>query len=403
MDDARTTRRAYLGALGTALTAGLAGCGGALGDQTTTNATTTSSTTGDSTPAETTAGGPTNATAATADPNATGDTATATDGNATARDGNATAGDTPSPYTRVYRQTVGSVVLVSVTGGMGQGGQGSGFVFRNGYVVTNAHVVSNASTVEVRFSGGEWRSASVVGTDPSSDLAVLDVQSPPDYATPLSLVDDQAAIGTEVVAIGNPYGLEGSVTSGLVSGVNRSIPAPNGYTIPDGIQTGAPVNPGNSGGPLVNLDGEVVGVINSGGGDNLAFAISAALVERVVPSLIENGEYDHAYMGIADLQTVTPSVAADVGIDRSRGVLVRRVDSDGPSAGVLQRGDVIVGLGGQRIDSFQGLSSYLALQASPGDTIDVTVFRNGERRTLSLTLGSRPEQPGGATQSTTTP
>ncbi|EMA55079.1 MULTISPECIES: S1C family serine protease [Halococcus] len=395
MDDARTTRRAYLGALGTALAAGLAGCGGALGDQTTTNSTTASSTTR-STPAETTADGPANATAATADANATGDTATATDGNAT-------AGDTPSPYTRVYRQTVGSVVLVSVTGGIGGGGQGSGFVFRNGYVVTNAHVVSNASTVEVRFSEGEWRSASVVGTDPSSDLAVLDVRTPPDHATPLPLVEDQPAIGTEVVAIGNPYGLEGSVTSGLVSGVNRSIPAPNGYTIPDGIQTGAPVNPGNSGGPLVNLDGEVVGVINSGGGDNLAFAISAALVDRVVPALIQNGEYDHAYMGVR-LEPVTPRTAEQVGLDRPRGVVITRDPSgDGPSAGVLRRGDVIVGLGGQRIDTLQGLSSYLALQASPGDTIDVTVLRNGERRTLSLTLGSRPEQPGAATQSTTTP
>ena len=390
MDDARTTRRAYLGALGTALAAGLAGCGDALGDGTTANATAAATVTDETATAATETAASANATDAGDSPPP--ETATA--------DGNASAGDTPSPYTQVYRDTVGSVALVSTTSRTGRGGQGTGFVYRDDHLVTNAHVVSDATEVEVRFSEGEWRSASVAGADPSSDLAVLDVRDPPEYATPLSLVEEQPAIGTEVVAIGNPYGLEGSVTSGLVSGVNRSIPAPNGYTIPDGIQTGAPVNPGNSGGPLVNLDGRVIGVINSGGGDNLAFAISAALVERVVPSLIRDGEYEHAYMGVR-LRTVTPPVAEQRGLDRPRGVLVTAVPAGGPSDGVLRRGDVIVGLGGQRIDTLQQLSSYLALQASPGDTIDVTVLRNDERRTLSLTLGTRPEQPG-AGQSTTT-
>ncbi|WP_049902260.1 S1C family serine protease [Halococcus agarilyticus] len=392
MDDARTTRRAYLGVLGTVLAAGIAGCGDALGDGTTANTTPAATATDGSTPAEITTDG--TATAATADSTTPAEAATVADGNAS-------AGDAPSPYTRVYRETVGSVVLVQVTGGMGQGGQGSGFVLRGNYVVTNAHVVSNATEAQIRFSQGEWRSGSVVGTDPSADLAVIEVENPPDYATPLSLVDEQPAIGTEVVAIGNPYGrFEGSLTSGLVSGVNRSIPAPSGYTIPDAIQTSAPVNPGNSGGPLVNLAGDVVGVINSGGGENLAFAISAALVDRVVPSLIANGEYEHAYMGVR-LRTVTPPVAEQRALDRSRGVLVTDVPAGGPSDGVLRPGDVIVALGGQRIDSLQGLSSYLALQASPGDTIDVAVRRDGERRTLSLTLGTRPEQPGPVQPTTT--
>lgn len=352
----RTTRRRYLGALGATLAASIAGCSGVLGGENTTN--------GSSTTTETPSGNATNA-----------------------------SRSTPSPYTQVYRDTIGSVVLISVTSRSGRGGQGSGFVFRGNHVVTNAHVVSDASDVQVRFSKGQWRSASVVGTDPSSDLAVVNVRNTPQYAEPLSLIESEPAIGTEAVAIGNPFGLEGSVTSGLVSGVNRLIPAPNGYRIPDAIQTGAPVNPGNSGGPLVDLDGRVIGVISSGGGENLAFAISAALVERVVPSLIGNGEYDHAYMGVG-LQTVTPDLADRVGLDRPRGVAVTQVSQDGPSDGTLRQGDVIVGLGGERIAGRQQLSSYLALQASPGDTIDVTVLRNGERRTLSLTLGSRPEQPG---------
>ena len=359
MSPQRTTRRRYLGALSATLGASLAGCSGVLGSENTT------------TDSETTTAG----------------TETQT-GNATTANGN----ESPSPYTRVYREAIDSVVLVRVTGRSG-GGQGSGFVFRGTHIVTNAHVVSGASTVEVRFSRGQWRSASVAGVDPSSDLAVVAVENPPRYAKPLPLVANEPAIGTEVVAIGNPYGFEGSITSGLVSGVNRSIPAPNGYTIPDAIQTGAPVNPGNSGGPLVNLDGRVVGVISSGGGDNLAFAISAALVGRVIPTLIENGEYDHAYMGIG-LATVTPEIAERVGLDRARGVLVREVVSDGPSAGTLRRGDVIVGLGGKRIDGRQRLSSYLALRASPGETVDVTVLRGGNRRTLSLTLGTRPDRPG---------
>jgi serine protease Do len=369
MSSDQTTRRRYLGALGATLAASFAGCSGVLSQSATNNSSTTSGT-------ETAAGNATNAT------------------NATSANQSSS-----SPYTQVYRNTISSVVLIRVSGQSGQGrqsrggGQGSGFLLRQNYIVTNAHVVGNASEVQVRFSQGEWRTASVVGTDPSSDLAVVQVQNPPQYASALSLVQSEPAIGTEAVAIGNPFGLEGSVTSGLVSGLNRLIPAPNGYRIPDAIQTGAPVNPGNSGGPLVDLDGRVIGVISSGGGENLAFAISAALVKRVVPALIENGEYDHAYMGIRT-QTVTPDIAQQLGLDQPRGVVVAGVQSGGPSAGTLQQGDVILSINGTRIDGRQQLISYLALQASPGDSVEVTVLRNGERRTLSLTLGARPERPG---------
>jgi serine protease Do len=369
MSSERTTRRRYLGAFGATLAASLAGCSGVLSQSSTNNSSTTSGT-------ETAAGNATNATNATS-----------------------TNQSSSSPYTQVYRNTISSVVLIRVSAQSGRGrqsrggGQGSGFLLRQNYIVTNAHVVGDASEVQVRFSKGQWRTASVVGTDPSSDLAVVQVQNPPQYAGALSLVESEPAIGTEAVAIGNPFGLEGSVTSGLISGLNRLIPAPNGYRIPDAIQTGAPVNPGNSGGPLVDLNGRVIGVISSGGGENLAFAISAALVKRVVPALIENGEYDHAYLGIAP-QTVTPDIAERLGLDQPRGVVVARVRPNGPSAGTLQQGDVILSINGMRIDGRQQLISYLALQASPGDTVEMTILRNGERRTVSLTLGTRPERPG---------
>jgi S1-C subfamily serine protease len=353
------TRRRVLRGAGVALAAALAGCNGAESSSSpTASSTSTAASTSTAPTAETTAA----------------ETAAETE----------TAGE----YTEVYRNVIDSVVLIQVS----SGGQGSGFVYRDNFVVTNAHVVGDASDVQVRFTDGEWRAASVVGVDPSADLAVVRVEDIPDDAEPLSMVDEQPAIGTEVVAIGNPYGLEGSVTSGLVSGVNRLIPAPNGYRIPDAIQTGAPVNPGNSGGPLVTLDGEVVGVINSGGGENLAFAVSAALVKRVVPALIEDGEYRHAYMGAA-LRTVTPDIAGQLGLSEPRGVVVTDVLDDGPSDDALQAGDVVVSVGGRRVDSRQQLASYLALRASPGDSIRVTVLRDGQRQRVEFTLGTRPRQP----------
>ncbi|HET7323082.1 MAG TPA: trypsin-like peptidase domain-containing protein [Halococcus sp.] len=364
--DQQVTRRRYLGGIVTALAAGFAGCSSIFGGATATDSPQTAAT-GNATAGNTPAG------------------------NATAT--NATTAGPQSPYTQVYRETIGSVVLVSVTTTDGKGVQGSGFVYRDSYIVTNAHVVNDAMDVQVRFSRGEWRAGTVVGIDPSSDLAVIRIRNPPQYANALPLVENEPPIGTKVAAIGSPYSLEGSISSGIVSAVNRSIPAPNGYTIPDAIQTDAPVNPGNSGGPLLNLDGEVVGVISSGGGENLAFAVSAALMKRVIPALIKTGEYHHAYLGIHP-RTVTPSIAERAGLDRPHGVLVSRVVPDGPSADRLRRGDIIVAIDGRRIGTVEQLSSYLALEASPGDTVRITVLRNGERRTVTVTLGTRPERPG---------
>jgi len=328
-----------------------------------------------------------NAPTETGTPTETGPTTTETDGSS------------QSVYTEVYEETIGSVVLV-----LTDAGQGTGFVFDEGHVVTNAHVVGTANSVQIRFRDGEWRTGQVVGSDVYSDLAAIRVPNRPTYARPLELISEDPVVGQQVVVIGNPFGLAGTITSGIVSGTNRSIPSPAGYSIPDAIQTDAAVNPGNSGGPIVSLEGDVIAVVNSGGGENVAFGISAPLVRRVVPALIEEGEYEHAYMGVT-LRTVTPAVARGNDLDRPRGVLVVDVLEGGPSEGVLQPSDEATFLAGQRIpvggdvilamddatiERVEDLSSFLALRASPGDTIDLTVLRDGEERTVELALGTRP-------------
>jgi len=353
------SRRRLLTSLGTVAVAGLAGCNASIGDESS---------------------------------DGTDETAGASAG--------------ASPYTQVYRQTIDSVVLVRVyADGEGPVGQGSGFVWDGSHVVTNHHVVAGADTVRLQFAQGEWREGTVVGSDGYADLAVVSVDGRPDYATPLSLVDDEPPVGTQVVALGAPFSLDGSVSSGIVSGQDRSVPSGTGFRIADGVQTDAAVNPGNSGGPLVTLDGEVVGVINSAGGDNVAFAISAALTDRIVPALVAAGEYDHPYMGVT-LRGLAPLVAQGNDLDQTDGVLVVDVLDGGPSDGVLEPsgesatveglevpvgGDVILEMGDQPTRNLGALSRYLALETSPGDTIPIRLLRDGEERTVELTLGERPD------------
>lgn len=297
----------------------------------------------------------------------------------------------PSRFTEVYRSVRDSVVEVRVQTGT-DGGRGTGWIYdTDGRLVTNEHVTRGATEVFVRFRTGDWRPADVLAEDVYSDLAVLVPESVPSSATALSLREQDPPIGEEVMAIGNPFGFSGSVSSGIVSGLDRSLPATDGgqFSIPDAIQTDAAVNPGNSGGPLVDLRGQVVGVINSGGGDNIGFAISGALVSRVVPRLIEDGEYSHSYMGIT-LRPVTPDVAEQAGLEEASGVYVASAMEGEPADGVLESGDVIERMGGQAIPTEQALSTFLALQTSPGDTIEIEIVRDGRRETVSLTLGERP-------------
>jgi S1-C subfamily serine protease len=314
-----------------------------------------------------------------------------------------------SELAQVYRDVVDSVVAVRIESAAGTA-NGSGWVYDEDFVVTNQHVVNDTDEPFVRFDDTGWREATVRGTDVQSDLAVLEADGKPESATGLPLVEEPVAVGTKVAAIGNPFGLTSSFTTGIVSGRNRNINFPNReFSIADGIQTDAAVNSGNSGGPLVTYDSRVVGVVNAGQGDNVGFAISAAMTRAVVPSLIENGEHHHSYLGIF-LADVMPALIDANELDITWGVYIDDTAADGPSAGELEGsdsrttvrgqpvpvgGDVIVrmtnGDTSWPIPNSERLSAFLALETDPGDTVDIEVLRDGERRTVTVTLGQRSD------------
>jgi S1-C subfamily serine protease len=312
-------------------------------------------------------------------------------------------------YVSLYNQTIDSVVGVATTSG-----QGSGFVYQTSesnatsYVVTNAHVVGDASSVTVQFANEASRSADVVGQDRLADLAIVRVNETPASADALPVAESPPDTGEKVAALGSPFGLDETITHGIVSGVNRTLPTTQTAAVPTVIQTDAPINPGNSGGPLVTCDGTVVGV-NSAGipaqrADNIGFAISSTLLNRVAPALVENGSYDHAFLGVSTTQ-VTPALASANDLEDTDGVYVHRAFESGPAADVLQGtsefavvdgtrvpvgGDVIVGIEGQPVNSTEDLSSFLVTDSRPGDTITLTVIRDGERQQVDVTLGDRP-------------
>jgi putative serine protease PepD len=298
----------------------------------------------------------------------------------------------------IYRTSEKSVVEITTSAGA-QEAQGSGFVYDDaGHVVTNQHVIQGANSINVHFWDGSTRSAELVGTDPSTDLAVLELDAPASFLEPLRLGDSSAVeVGDAVVAMGSPFGLEGSVTSGIVSALHRQIEAPNGFRIADTIQTDAAINHGNSGGPLLNGQGRVIGVnaqieSESGGSDGVGFAIPSDTVSSVVSQIIETGEAEHAYLGVQMVDTpdgvaVTDArddgPAADAGIREATGQ--RTVDGRQVPTG----GDVIVEFDGQEITSADELQSAVESKR-PGDTVEVTVVRGGDRKTLEVTLGTRP-------------
>jgi serine protease Do len=365
-------RRKFLALAGSGLASTVAGCPGSSSEQ-------------ETSPGQSDAGGQT----PTESPTAT----------SPATDQGATSEAYRDAYRRVYRETVDSVVLIQNP----NGSQGTGFVFGDGTIVTNAHVVGTADRVNVVYTEDESRINDVSGTDSFSDLAAIDAADAPTSATPLSLAKSEPAIGTRVAVIGGPFGLRGSLSSGVVSGVNRLIPNPRAnFLLPNALQTDAPVNPGNSGGPLVTLDGTVLGVVNSGRGDNIAFAISAATVQRVVPSLVADGEYNHPFLG-ARVTDVTTLVARVKDLDRERGLLVTNVRRGSPAAGQLREpesytvvngfrvpvgGDIILTIDGKRVSTRQDYLSHLLLQTSPGQTIELTILRGGEEQTVSVALGT---------------
>jgi S1-C subfamily serine protease len=297
----------------------------------------------------------------------------------------------PTDVSGIYKAVSPGVVYIASRTAQGQA-SGSGFVVSgDGSIVTNDHVVEGASQVSVRFTeNGDPIPAKVVGTDPSTDVALLhvDPSKVEGGLKPLQLADSkQIEPGQPAIAIGSPFGLQGTVTSGIVSALGREIQAPNGFTISGVIQTDAAINPGNSGGPLLDDQGRVIGInsqIATNGTDSssgVGFAVPIDTVKTVIPQLKADGKIDRAWLGVS----TSDAAPRD-------GALVRQVTGAPARDGGLQPGDLIVSFDGRTIASASDLGQAV-LTRKPGDTVKVVVQRNGNRETLSVKLGSRPNQP----------
>ena len=319
-----------------------------------------------------------------------------------------TTSDLQNSLVGLYQQANPSVVYIIVP----PLGSGSGFVYSDdGYIVTNNHVVDGGSSFEVVFADGSRQSAALIGTDVDSDLAVIKVEQLPDGVSALPLAAaNSLQVGQFVAAIGNPFGEQGSMSMGIVSGLGRSLPSQrqltggSSYTLPEVVQTDAPINPGNSGGPLLNLDGEVVGVnsaiaTTTGTSSGVGFSIPVAAVHRVVPSLIENGAYEYSYMGAGFDSEVSLDEQSVYGLSQTQGAYVLNVEPDSPAAeaGLIaanpnngRGGDLIVAIDGQTIQDFADLNAYLVFNTVAGQTIDMTILRDGATVSVPLVLGERP-------------
>ncbi len=307
----------------------------------------------------------------------------------------------PTSVADIYQKVSGSVVFVSARGGNGslpfdgQGGgkaaSGSGFVIdKAGHIVTNDHVVEDADRFTVRFGEeGDPIPAKLVGKDPSSDLAVLsiDPKAVKGGLKPLTLASSKSLRpGEAAIAIGSPFGLSGTVTTGIISALDREIDAPNGFSIPGAVQTDAAINPGNSGGPLLDAAGRVIGVnsqiaSSSGGNSGVGFAVPVDSIRDVVPKLVKDGRIDRAYLGLSS--TERPSTP---------GALVGTVNPGTPAADAgIKAGDLIVALDGKPVRNPSALS-LAVLQKKPGDDVKVELKRDGTTRTVTVKLGRRPNQ-----------
>jgi S1-C subfamily serine protease len=326
---------------------------------------------------------------------------------------------------KLYQQAIPGVVSIQVTTPQGDA-LGSGFVYdKQGHVITNFHVVDGATTTEVDFSSGFRARGTVVGVDKDSDIAVIKVDAPDTELHPLALGNSSdLQVGQTVIAIGNPFGLNGTMTVGIVSALGRtessqhSVDGGGFFSMADIIQTDAAVNPGNSGGPLLNTNGEVVGInraiitnsSNASGqptNSGIAFAVSVNIVKRVLPSLISTGSYAYPYMGISFFpdQLMSLDVIDALGLKTFTGAYVVDVTKGSPAdkAGIragtkptridalLAGGDLVTAIDGKTIRTFDELIGYLVSNKSPGDTVVLSVIRDGQSQDITLTLDARPK------------
>jgi S1-C subfamily serine protease len=344
----------------------------------------------------------------------------------------------PTPQTTnltaVFKQVENSVVQITaktpnpnlqvIINGNPLGGQstrlGSGFVYdKQGHIITNSHVIDGASTADITFIDGNTYTAKVIGKDTSGDIAVLQITDnfSSENLVPLTISNSSSLqVGQQVIAIGNPFGLSDTMTTGIVSQMGRLIPNPDtGFPIPGGIQTDAPINPGNSGGPLLNTQGQVIGIntaINSatGGFSGIGFAVPSNAVIRELATLTKTGTFNHPWLGIAGGK-ITPDLAQSAGLPRNyKGVVVGTVQAGSPaekaglqavtqndSSTTQHIGDIITGVDGHPLRSIDDLINYIDLHKSIGDNVVLTVNRHGQIMNLNLVLQARPPSLGNPT------
>ena len=326
----------------------------------------------------------------------------------TVSDAQPTANDSALSVSALYDRVHQGVVTIKVTTSQGEA-LGSGFVIDGeGHIVTNDHVVEGASAISVEFADGSTYDAQLVGADASTDIGVIKVNAPSSELTPLELGDSSAVqVGDEVVAIGSPLGLNETVTSGIVSALHRTITSPNNFSINDAIQTDAAINHGNSGGPLLDLQGQIIGInsqieSDSGGNDGIGFAVPSNTVKSVVSQLLATGKVEHAYLGVG-IATITDALASQLGLPA--GVEVTQVTSGGPAADAGFKaadattvvggqefptgGDVITAVDGKSVSTSEELQSVIGAM-KPGDSASITYSRDGSEHTVQVTLGTRP-------------
>ena len=331
------------------------------------------------------------------------------------------ASDTELPLPDLFQKVEKSVVQITDSSEIDvfESRLGSGFVYDdNGHIITNHHVVSGGggNRLDVTFPDGIVYRASLIGSDPSADIAVLYVEEvSKEKLLPLSFADSsKVRVGERVAAIGNPFGLSGSLSTGIISGVGRQIPAQEeeGFTIPDIIQTDAPINPGNSGGPLLNMRGEVIGINSAiysttGQFAGVGFAIPSNTIAQVVPSLITTGAYQHPWLGVAG-RDMTPGIADRLGLDEPRGFLVMDVVAGSPAekAGIQRGnedtvidgipmklgGDVIIAVDDNTVRKIDDILAYVEMEKSVGDDLKLTILREGQTMEVIATLAARPSQ-----------
>jgi S1-C subfamily serine protease len=311
-------------------------------------------------------------------------------------------------FIELYNKTRNSVVLIET-----DTGTGSGWVYdKEGHIITNNHVVEDAASILVTFQSGTVLPAALIGRDPYSDMAVIRVKPVEGLLYPMEVgVSSDLLVGEMVIAIGNPFGLANTMTTGIVSATGRQLSATNNYVIVDVIQTDAAINPGNSGGPLLNLKGEVIGmntaiISNTNDFSGIGFAIPSDTITREAQYLIESGVYEHPWLGISGLNLV-PDLAEAMNLNNNtKGTLVVEIVEGGPAedAGIIPGseritiggfpyeigGDIIIGIEGITMESFYELQVYLTRNSRPGDGVTMTIIRDGEVLDIPFTLGIRP-------------